>query len=70
MITITGTCYFPSFESAMKYYSGYHSGIQEITKICVEDMISKKEIFIGRPKLELGETLFIKDNRYHIQEGN
>ena len=70
MITITGTCYFPTIDSAIAYYHRQYSDIYSVTKEIVADKIKSEEIYIGRPALKSGETLFIKDNRYHIQEGN
>jgi hypothetical protein len=82
-MTITGTSYFPHFSYAMNYYRPYlglpfyTGGDENPLKIkrgkdkdCynwVADKISAGEIHIGKPPLKPGETLFIKDNRYHIQ---
>jgi len=63
-MTITGTNYFPSISDARIYYSAYG---YEDTISAVFNKIQLGEIHIGKPPLKEGDTLFIKDNRYHIQ---
>jgi hypothetical protein len=59
-MTITGTSYFPSLHDAYLYYAQLN--IDEVAY-----KIKMGEIHLGKPPLKPGETLFIKDNRYHIQ---
>jgi hypothetical protein len=60
-MTFTGTCYFPSIRSALIYYS-------DLTTKEIELKIKAGEIYIGKPSIKEGQTIFIKDNRYFIQE--
>lgn len=79
-----GTCYFPTFADAVKYYRPYlgdpvfRGGDQHPTKstlrkddqcrALVETKIKEGEIFIGKPATKPRDVLFVKENRYHIQE--
>ncbi len=73
----TGTCYFPTYGAAMRYYRPYCApfdtqyGRTQRTQV-VRDVINAKlngqEIHIGKPVLKPGQTLTIKDNRYHITD--
>lgn len=65
---ITGTSYFPSIMDAENYYTPYWNSAKDrdFTR-WVRLKIASGEIHIGKPPLKPGETLFIKDNRYHVQ---
>lgn len=72
-MTITGTCYFPSYGAALRYYRPYLGvivrGAQMVElRSFVDEKLNAGEIHIGKPKLQPGQTLSIKDNRYHIAE--
>lgn len=75
----TGTCYFPSYGAALRYYRPYvqfedMSGIAKGTAqtVALRRLVDRKlnagEIHIGKPDLKPGQTLTIEDNRYHITE--
>lgn len=72
----TGTCYFPSYGAALRYYRPYaefescdsDQSIQQQVRALVDRKLNSGEIHIGRPDLKPGETLSIEDNRYHITE--
>jgi hypothetical protein len=64
-MTIIGTSYFPTRHDAIKYYSPV---CDEDIGLLIDYKIKLGEINIGKPNLKPGETLFIKDNRYFIQE--
>jgi hypothetical protein len=68
-MTITGTSYFPSPAHAESYYTPYWKGLSDFdfNKI-IKEKIRSGEIHIGKPALKPGQTLFIQDNRYFIQE--
>jgi hypothetical protein len=61
---ITGTSYFPTKSDAIKYYVPV---CDEDVRLTVEHKIAQGEIHIGKPPIEPGEKLIIKDNRYHIE---
>lgn len=75
----TGTCYFPSYGAALRYYRPYCE-FEDLSKhakgtartCALRDLINRKlnegEIHIGKPPLCAGQTLSIQDNRYHITE--
>lgn len=69
----TGTCHFPSYGAAMRYYRDYlgvivrGAQIQELRRL-VDSKLNEREIHIGKPALKPGQTLSIEDNRYHITE--
>ena len=83
MPIITGTCYFPTRQHAIDHYRPYLGDPYYLggdttpvkTKMekdieCnkwVGQKIFNGEIHIGKPPIKNGETLFIQDNRYHIQ---
>ena len=58
---ITGTSYFPSLNDTYIYYAGL-----DIENIPYK--IKMGEIHIGKPPLKPGQKLFIRDNRYFIEE--
>lgn len=70
----TGTCYFPSYGAAMRYYRPYTEfegddtgqSIQQQVRALIDRKLNAGEIHIGKPPLRDGETLSIEDNRYHI----
>jgi hypothetical protein len=66
---ITGTSYFPSKAHAESYYTPYYAGFSDFNfnKI-IKEKIQSGEIHIGKPPIKPGQTLFIQDNRYFIQE--
>jgi hypothetical protein len=80
----TGTCYFPSYGAALRYYRPYvghpvfmggeaHPARLKRTKdaecrALVDQKLNEGEIHIGKPALKPGQTLSIEDNRYHITE--
>lgn len=69
----TGTCYFPSYGAAMRYYRPYVGVIVRGAQVhelraMVDQKLNEGEIHIGKPALKPGETLSIEDNRYHITE--
>jgi hypothetical protein len=72
----TGTCYFPSYGAALRYYRPYcehpeqYKGVSRDERLrrLVDQKLNEGEIHIGRPELKPGETLTIEDNRYHITE--
>lgn len=80
----TGTCYFPSYGAALRYYRPYvgepaytggepHPIRAKRTKdtearALVDQKLNAGEIHIGKPTLKPGESLSIQDNRYHITE--
>lgn len=57
-MTITGTCYFPSYAHAVAYYGRFGG---------VNYKIQMGEIHIGNPPLKEGETKFLKENRWHVR---
>lgn len=81
----TGTCYFPSYGAALRYYRPYvgepaftGGDIQprkakrtgdDDCRALVDQKLNAGEIHIGKPALKPGQTLSIQDNRYHITEG-
>lgn len=80
----TGTCYFPSYGAALRYYRPYvtlsvnlrdaHARHQLATnpthalRALVDQKLNAGEIHIGKPPLKPGQTLTIEDNRYHVTE--
>lgn len=69
----TGTCHFPSYGAALRYYRPYcltretkRGDRTQVTRQVVDQKLTAAEIHIGRPDLKPGETLTIEDNRYHI----
>jgi hypothetical protein len=80
----TGTCYFPSYGAALRYYRPYlgepvftggdaHPIREKRTRndecrALVDQKLNSGEIHIGKPALKPGDTLTIEDNRYHITE--
>lgn len=67
----TGTCYFPTYGAAMRYYRPYESPCttQEL-RSAIDRKLNEGQIHIGKPALKDGETLTIEDNRYHITTPN
>jgi hypothetical protein len=67
--SITGTCYFPSIEHA---YIHYHNiginGTAEEVKSLVGNKINEGQIHIGKPVLKANQRVYIKENRYFIEE--
>jgi hypothetical protein len=80
----TGTCYFPSYGAALRYYRPYveeptfiggtpHPRKEKRAKDCearalVDSKLNAAEIHIGKPPLKPGELLSIEGNRYHVTE--
>jgi hypothetical protein len=65
----TGTCYFPFFESAVRYYQQYNiSSSQETLRLYVQSKIKDGEIKIGDPPLKENQEKKLIDNRWHICE--
>lgn len=71
----TGTCYFPSYGAALRYYRPYclaretrRGDRTQFTRLVVDEKLNGGEIHIGKPVLKPGEILSIEDNRYHITE--
>lgn len=71
----TGTCYFPTYGAAMRYYRPYlgdtytrGAQFKELRQL-VDSKLNSREIHIGKPPLREGQALSIEDNRYHITEG-
>lgn len=68
----TGTCHFPSYGAALRYYRPYceTNGTTQArtadTRAMVDQKLNSGEIHIGKPPVKPGETLTIEDNRYHI----
>ena len=70
MKTLLGTNCFPSFSRACAYYKPYlypHTERLDLEEY-VKEKIASDEITIGPPLVKAGQTLIIKDNRYHITE--
>jgi len=72
-MTITGTCYFPSYGAALRYYRPYVHPVGKISvtsqaRILVDQKLNEGEIHIGKPDLKPGQTLSISDNRYHVTD--
>jgi len=67
-MTIIGTSYFPNTHSACMYYRVQECTTFDLAANIVNEKISDGSIHIGKPPLKPGETLFIKNNRYFIQE--
>lgn len=76
----TGTCYFPTYGAAMRYYRPYldnyvrgpHARKNQRTQALrhwIDSKLNLGEIHIGKPPLKPGDVLTIKDNRYHVTEG-
>ncbi len=65
--TITGTAYFPTVHSAIKYYKGYG---YDNTARAVNRKIKEKEIFIGKPAAKSGQRIYLhpSEGRYFIEE--
>jgi len=76
----TGTCYFPTYGAACRYYRpqfpDYPFGFiaegsrTKELRAFVDRKLNEGAIHIGKPALKPGETLTIEDNRYHVQEAN
>lgn len=73
----TGTCYFPSYGAAMRYYRPYveiegpyhgHAVRTQATRALVDRKLNEGEIHIGKPPHKPGAVLTIEDNRWHITE--
>lgn len=69
----TGTCHFPSYGAALRYYRPYcvarearRGDRTQVCRLVVDEKINAGEIHIGKPRLKPGETLSIEDNRFHI----
>ena len=77
----TGTCYFPSYGAALRYYRPYVGNdladertnlgrtMMANVRALVDQKLNEGEIHIGKPTLKPGETISIEDNRYFITEG-
>lgn len=77
----TGTCYFPSYGAALRYYRPYVQ-FEDLSNISpgtaqtvglrrlIDRKLNEGEIHIGKPDLKPGQTLSIEDNRYHITEAS
>ena len=84
-MTIVGTSYFPTRADAINHYrpylgDPYYLGgdttprkTKKEKDIECDKWVAQKifhgEIHIGKPPLKPGESLFIKEGRYHIQSG-
>jgi hypothetical protein len=69
----TGTCYFPSYGAALRYYRPYYQDVHPYTRNRalrhgIDLKLNEGAIHIGKPPVKPGETLTIEDNRYHITE--
>jgi hypothetical protein len=64
-----GTSYFVSRKAAERYYSDYE-GDADDTRRAVDRKLAEGIINIGKPNLELGQTLTVGDNgtRYFITQ--
>jgi hypothetical protein len=69
----TGTCYFPSYGAALRYYRPYclaresrRGDRTRFVRVVIDDKLNAGEIHIGKPATKPGETLSIEDNRYHV----
>jgi hypothetical protein len=64
-----GTAYFVSRKAAERYYSDYE-GDADDTRRAVDRKLAEGIIHIGKPNLELGQTLTVGDNgtRYFITQ--
>jgi hypothetical protein len=64
-----GTSHFVSRLAAERYYSDYE-GDADDTRRAVDRKLAEGQIHIGKPNLELGQTLTIGDNgtRYFITQ--
>lgn len=74
----TGTCYFPSYGAAMRYYRPYaeiegpyhgHAVRTQATRALVNRKLNEGEAHIGKPPHKPGAVLTIEDNRWHVTEG-
>lgn len=67
---IWGTCNFPSTNAALRYYQKNIS--PDYTGADILNKIKEKEIIIGRPLVNLNQTVFLseKQERYFIIEKN
>lgn len=74
----TGTCHFPSYGAALRYYRPYvaldagatfpaYVRTQELRAL-VDRKLNEGEIHIGKPATKPGDVLTIEDNRWHITE--
>lgn len=59
-----GTAHFVSKAAAVRYYRDYSFEASD-----VERKIASGDIFIGKPKIQDNEALFVREGRYHIQVG-
>lgn len=75
----TGTCYFPSYGAALRYYRPYLGAAtflksrelrmhNQRLRSLVNQKLNAGEIHIGKPDIKPGQRLTIEDNRYHIHE--
>lgn len=69
----TGTCYFPSYGAALRYYRPYclareirRGDRTQFARLVVDEKLNTEEIHIGKPPVKPGDALSIEDNRYHI----
>lgn len=65
---ITGTSYFPNLNAAQMYYREQFVTTYDNAGIIVQEKIQSGEIHIGKPPLKPGQKLFVRDNRYFIEE--
>lgn len=68
----TGTCYFPTYGAALRYYRPYARANARLKTSFARQIVDQKlnsgEIHIGKPEIKPGQTLSIEDNRYFITE--
>lgn len=62
--TCYGTCYFPTYSQALDYYAAYESRPAQT----VQAKLKEGSICIGKPKVKAGQRLFVRDNRWHVEE--
>jgi hypothetical protein len=64
MPMVTGTAYFVSFKSAVRYYRGYGFAEPDVKR-----KLDLGEFHIGKPEIKDGERLVLLDDgaRYGIQ---
>jgi hypothetical protein len=62
MPTTIGTAHYVSRAAAEANYHKEGGG-------CVETALKEKRIYIGKPPIKDGESLRVRDGRYHIVSG-
>lgn len=73
----TGTCYFPSYGAALRYYRPYcvarefkRGDRTQVTRLVVDQKLNEGQIHIGKPPTKPGDILTIEDNRWHVTSPN